>query len=894
MNSQPLQLRHGKAPLRPATAWLVPGAGPSAWLEEVLRWGVPHTALVLRVLPHGRSDLRPRGVLVTAGAGAEPKVSRRCLAYGRLAGRLFLPVEARLDPDVSEAELAALLGPGEYVWHPSAGLVGFEPADLLRLADLLRGTVASGRTWDRAAAGVTFARRLTFLAPEEVPTVETLLRQGRGDIGDSSGRLEDLPPDPDEEPQGGSLRKALGRFGRWLTGKARTDLEERRRRELQRLMRLLEKDPDQGLRFAMPMAGKAHRGLAPPSDRLGSRDVSFDLGRLGGGGPADFWEVPADYHHHLVARYRELADREVRLGRHRRAAYIYAELLGDFTAAATALAAGGHWREAAVLYREKLQQPGEAARCLERGGLWAEAVALYEELKEFEKAGDLCTRLEQFEEAAALYSQAVARHRACGDFLAAARLLDDKLKDTDAALAELAAGWPASAQAGECLRGVFRMLGRLGRHDEAQARLDGCVRQGAPTGKETSLVDILAETATGYPDRGVQAVAADGTRVLAARLLRAANQTDARRLVDAVARLEPHDRLLRRDCQRYAEQRPLSYRPVVGLGGRRNSLVLVGRLELARDVAWKAATWSGDTIFAAGFRGAEVVIVRCRPEGVVQESDRCPEFGVGPGLRDPAILLAVQHLDITRLLVYVPGTVPRGARWTFPRTDVFPRTVCTNGPAGLSPNTLAAVGMPSGIVWLLDVRNDMLTLVALGMDDEPLTTRALAPMSEWHCSDLDSWPLPWPLHVRDEQFFVGFGDRLLLSTLASHKLEVVEVVRGIRGLCGSAPGTRPRLAITCEEGGLLRRIDVYADAPLEPFGAGLSRPVANFTAAGDLVAAGPEGCEVYATHDRPLKLRAGLDSLPARPLAVLPLPKPDQFALFLETGAIAVYQVPSG
>src|SRR5262249_41751045 len=185
--------------------------------------------------------------------------------------------------------------------------------------------------------------------------------------------------------------------------------------------------PDQGLKYALPMGGGAHRGLARPGDKLVRRDTNFALSRLGGGQAADFWDVPPDYQNLLIARYRELADREVRLGRHRRAAYIYAELLGDLNAAATALMAGHHWREAAILYKQRLERPWDAARCLEKGGLWVEAIALYEELQAFEQAGDLYTKLEQLQSAAAQYRRAVERARASGDFIVAARLLDEKL-----------------------------------------------------------------------------------------------------------------------------------------------------------------------------------------------------------------------------------------------------------------------------------------------------------------------------------------------------------------------------------------------------------------------------------------------------------------------------------
>ena len=168
-------------------------------------------------------------------------------------------------------------------------------------------------------------------------------------------------------------------------------IRKSRHRELHRLMHLLENDPDQGLRFALPCGEGKHRGIARPSATLPSHNVNFDLRRLGGGGPADPWELPGDLYSRLRAKYMELAGREMRLGRYRRAAYIYAHLLGDLTNAAAALIAGKHWREAAVLYRDRLKRPDQAAKCLEQGGLWAEAIEFYEQLEAISKKWAIST-----------------------------------------------------------------------------------------------------------------------------------------------------------------------------------------------------------------------------------------------------------------------------------------------------------------------------------------------------------------------------------------------------------------------------------------------------------------------------------------------------------------------
>jgi tetratricopeptide (TPR) repeat protein len=219
--------------------------------------------------------------------------------------------------------------------------------------------------------------------------------------------------------------------------KVQESLDAVRNKEIARLMYLLEKDPDQGLRYALPIGGNKHRGTAPPSGRLGERNVNFSLQRLGGGGPADAWEIEAEYQRRLTTRYLELANREIRLGRHRRAAYIFAELLGDLSAAASALCSGRHWREAAVLYEQRLQQPAAAVECLEQGGLWEEAIELLVKLRWQERAGDLCTRLKQIDRAEKFYLDEIEAHQIRGDRLSAARIYDEKLQQPQHALVTL-------------------------------------------------------------------------------------------------------------------------------------------------------------------------------------------------------------------------------------------------------------------------------------------------------------------------------------------------------------------------------------------------------------------------------------------------------------------------
>ena len=203
MITRPLQLRYGETAQRPAAAWLIPGDRPSHWLEELLSWGLPLKDVILYVVPRSAADPTALGALAVIPAG-QPQVSRRCQGYGPIAGQgwngsaggLYLPVEARLDPEVTDAEVAALLDAADdvYVLHPSAGLIRFHAADARRVADLLQAPPRREAVWDRADPGIILSRRLLSIEPASTVSWDTVLDAGGEDIASRQPSLEDLPP----------------------------------------------------------------------------------------------------------------------------------------------------------------------------------------------------------------------------------------------------------------------------------------------------------------------------------------------------------------------------------------------------------------------------------------------------------------------------------------------------------------------------------------------------------------------------------------------------------------------------------------------------------------------------------------------------------------------------
>jgi tetratricopeptide (TPR) repeat protein len=842
---------------------------------------------------------------------------------------VYLPVDALIDPAASDAEVAEVAAEvGDCILHPSLGRIRLDADDRRSVVDLIIPPVERPARWDLAEPGQRVNARLTAIVPAETFSVDELLDEGRDDIGSRPPTLDDLPPDPNEPSPGliGKLGRGLqrklaqmvkklaaggandppttgaaqsaaskkapskpGRFAQmanWARQKiAQLDdsLRKSRNRELHRLMNLLENDPDQGLRFALPCGSGRNRGVAPPSGSLHGRNVDFDIRQLGGGRPADPWQLPSDLYTQLRAKYAELAGREVRLGRYRRAAYIYAHLLGDFTNAAAALSAGRHWREAAALYRDRLQRPEMAARCLEQGGLWAEAIEFYEELEDFEKVGDLYAQLEQPKQAEEAWRRAVKMRLADHDHLAAARLLETRLKSPDEALETLAAAWPASAQAGPCLAEQFALLGRLGRHEAAERRVGEIRQEELNASVRMRVIDLLVENAAAYPHEPVRNAAADATRTIVARHLRQASGFELEQLLESIRRLAPADRLLERDTARYVGNLT---KPPRATGAKNkvraappNSVELkrLGEIRLPARVGWQAAVSCGDHFYAAGVGPHGVVLGRGLWNGAVAwRSQRIP--GHMSGNSPPIILLACDPRGREPLVLHACGQPPL-AMITFAISEHVPREFQAGSPGWIPSGVVAAAYDLNGAKHVLSTVEDGLALTTLDSHNAPLGSRVFPYEPEE--------AFLTPMCATGTAVYLGLGRRLV-RVAGDTTPEVFEMPGIVRSLCGSTLFSVPRIVAALEQGAALLWEE---EQRVVPFADGLSRPVAAFTVSGWIVLASADELHVYKTDGKQIQL-AVWQGRSVRPVAALATAHPDGFAIVREDGVVEQYQMP--
>ncbi len=559
------------------------------------------------LLPRSRSDVRASGLfwisrdpasVVQCPAGA---IALRPAAPG---SGLWIPWFSKLVPEIAPAMLAEIASVSTLVrvWLPSIGLIGFAEDDEIRPADWLVPDDRSPEqgVWSPPPETWSPPGQLMELSMLVPPTPESIFQDIGNEIGlppksllevDDRGEEEEKTgagrraknwllkkldrmaqrskrsPRQRQQPPGrtqpaspgsgvaggGGLGSVMGKITAPMAAAMSKMMQGERERQIQKLLNMMSANPDEALKYAIPVSGmnEAFRGFAIPGSQLLSRLTDFSLGGLSGGsGPADFWSINYRLQAQLQEKYRQQANREIAAGRYRRAAYIFAHLLGDLRAAASALRQGKQFAEAAVLYRDKLRDKPSAADCLAEGGFYAEACSLLVSMNQFEAAGKVWLNAGEAEKAREMFECAFEIHLNKGAVVSAATILNDRLDQRDRAIELLRDQWPAGNDASRACEIAVRWMGEDGRHDDT---LQWLQRMADTAGEyhRAAFAQLSSQTATTYPDQRVRIAAEDHCRVAVSRSLAESAPIEIDAALSTIANLEPADPQLRRDSVGY-------------------------------------------------------------------------------------------------------------------------------------------------------------------------------------------------------------------------------------------------------------------------------------------------------------------------------------------------------
>ncbi|MBO9732261.1 MAG: hypothetical protein J7623_26705 [Chitinophaga sp.] len=573
----------------------IPGHSADAWLAEIDRWGIPMQSLKGLLIAANKDTLTPAGLLVML-QHIDIKYPDRILhPYQLTGGKLFIPATARLTPALHAAELSQLLIWDWQVFHPVWGFTGFEVNDVIDISALLFFTSPQVVDWEFARIGIApriKLRRIEIMASDTDPFAEI-----RREVGHLP--LSELPPAATPLPIANSffqkiwqkLAHIFGQTASYTASLLPKNLQDKRNQELEKLLQMFDKDEALALQYALPMDSPyEHRGTATPGTSLQRQNTNFSLGRLGGGGPADVWDA-GSYRFKLIQKYEAAAKAAISTGDYKKAAYIYAHLLGNYAHAANVLEQGGHYREAAILYKDHLKKPGAAAHCLEKGGLLLEAIDMYISLQQLEKAGDLYMQLDQQEHAITLYEQVAATAINNHDMLAAASVIQHKLSDIPRAKQILLQGWDQHLQTNACLQRYLELSA-----DQLVPAIQLVYDHHLSPSLENNFLQLLSKTG----ERFQQAPATDLAKDIAYEIISKQSLQGNTENLALLNTFVPEDRLLPRDCSRFINHLPKPVTVSKALSSER----------FAADVKWITGRLMNDELLLIGHKSTGVYMLR--------------------------------------------------------------------------------------------------------------------------------------------------------------------------------------------------------------------------------------------------------------------------------------------
>ncbi len=582
-----LQLNYQATAKLPLSAAYLAGS-PTDWYAEISLWKVDVTKLQCFKVPASISNNACKGILVIFSQSERPNLTLVKYPYAKISEGFFIPLHAQLFPTPLADELNSLKLWHVQLFHPNIGLVGFEQKDVCTLIDFFHIGKAKESNWIAHLPEASALPRLFSISLES--TMQGDAMDNLKDLIDAQP-LNEIPkadhPQKDWLAKLSKLTRPFVTLGMWILfliifilgiiGKIISfiipksnvgfnsrstpsflqkmekwinqqlqNLEKQRDSELNRLVNLFDKDKDLALKYAIPLNSPyLSRGTAPKSGKLRLNPFNFNFKSFGGDGAVDAWDL-GNYEWVLKRKYEEAATQAIEHGDYKKAAYIYAHLLGDLSRAAHTLKEGKFYREAASMYKDHVKNLTLAANCLESGGLLSDAIPLYIELENYEKAGDLYVQLDQPTQANKYYEETIAKSLVNKDYLNASRLAAIKLEDLERGQQTLLDGWKDSNQAELCLQRYIE--GEAQQQHELSKTVGRLFKSHVTKTRQVSFLSVVANIVDYRSDPQLEAAALQ----ICYEVANAQSAVGNFSALKMLARFMPNDQLILRDVHHYA------------------------------------------------------------------------------------------------------------------------------------------------------------------------------------------------------------------------------------------------------------------------------------------------------------------------------------------------------
>jgi hypothetical protein len=469
---------------------LIKGVSIVHWIKEIQAVGLSLSAVSTYPIP----DLIPNsiwGCLVVATLEQKKIDIRGNMYYQVIDNLLFIPEKAILFPKLFPEEIQKLFLNKPHLFHPELGIV--ELLEEINWQKYITTLKQSSVEATKPEPPAFIPKQIKSFQIKPISVEETIKKMEDKEFPQQE-KLKDEPLTP--------LEKAKLYFYRQLFQKTKTsytkdnkgekiektdllhtienvkdffsthkdthwseemqkeyeDLERRNQSQIEQLLEMLKKNPQEALKYAIPLdsGGTTRGGESSSPFELFKRWSNFSLfdtpSNQSGTGTTNLGDK---VFYDLQTQYHRTAEGLIQQKDYRKAAFVYMKLLKNYLLAAQTLEKGELYQEAASVYLKYLTNKEKAAECYEKGKSIEEAIAIYKELEKYEKVGDLYMQINQKRNAEVSYEIVVGKYTDKKQFVKASLILRNKMQDGARAQEFLLLGWRQKEDAFNCMNNYF-------------------------------------------------------------------------------------------------------------------------------------------------------------------------------------------------------------------------------------------------------------------------------------------------------------------------------------------------------------------------------------------------------------------------------------------------------
>lgn len=475
----------------PLQGMLLKQASVSYWIAEIQRMNLALNEVELYAIP-GNTANSVWGCFVLPLVKVNKELIGKHELCQQVSVNFFIPERSILYPAMTTSEIEKLFHTHKHIIHPEFGLV--ELMETVNVKALLQEPQLKSYTVIQPEPPVFIPRKVNSFQVEPV-SPEEVMRNLEENVFPKSEKMEDKPlslfekaklslyktllpgkgtkqdaagnPIAGEEEGSGIWNKLKAMLQKTLSDKDNAwanklqkdyeDLEKRNQKEIDKLLDLLKNNPEEALRYAIPLDNEGtSRGGENTHLNLSKRWNDFSLfsnyqSARQGSGSINL----GDHFHELQKQYNSTAEELIKQKEFQKAAFVYMKLLKNQYKAGETLETGKHYQEAATVFLKHANDKNRAAQCYEKGNMINNAIELYKDLNENEKVGDLYMNIHKTKEAFVYFEKVADAYKEKNQYVKASLIYKEKMNNGLAGQSMLMEGWRNNMDSLNCLHTYF-------------------------------------------------------------------------------------------------------------------------------------------------------------------------------------------------------------------------------------------------------------------------------------------------------------------------------------------------------------------------------------------------------------------------------------------------------